>query len=340
MRSNTNSAATGYAPPVPKPRFMPAFYAFLLSSATVILILMVFMEPSAVPVRGPRAPAAPMPAFALALPALLAAYLLLWIGYCGWRNRRGFRAWGWGRRILTGLRIVLQPMFWFLLMLIPWGLLLAPPGHRVTVRDKLAETVLSASSVQTAVTGRAYRNRTLNGSGKGLELTPGERITTGLVGRDGAVVVYDGEFGMLAVLLPSMDVDGKQVTWSCGGMPPKSSPRFCRDAGGETSFALRTSGSPREDALALLERAAAWQRQVESSALARGTLEGSAPMTIVRRDGLTDFALLDSNGRMALYSDRHGTFALLEPTLEKGKVSWRCQIWPATAASTACAPGR
>jgi len=145
---------------------------------------------------------------------------------------------------------------------------------------------------------------------------------------------------MLAVLLPEMRRD--QVTWSCEGMPPKYFSRFefCRDANGETSFALRDSGSPREDALALLARAAVWQRQVESSALAHGTLDDSARTTLVRRQGLIDLALLDSNGRMALYSDRHGTFALLEPTLEKGKVTWRCHIWPATAATAGCAPGR
>lgn len=337
MQVGKNSVAIGYAAPAPKPRFLSALDTIVLVSITSILIYMAEKELRAIPVSGPRALDYPTSALAYVLLALLPVSLLLWMGYCVWRNRRGFRAWGWGRRILSGLRIVLQPIGWFLFLLVLWGVLLMPP---LRVFDTLVETVGATDDLCVAVAERAEASGTLTGAGTGLDVTPGNRITAGLIGRDGAVLAYNGQVRMLAVLLPSMKA--KRVGWSCEGMPPKYfwPFRFCSDATGATSFALRTSGSPREDALALLARAVVWQRQVESSALAHGTLDGSASTTIVRRQGLTDFALLDSNGRMALYSDRHGTFALLEPTLEKGKVTWHCHIWPATAATAACAPGR
>jgi hypothetical protein len=331
-QAQSTKAAASQAPSAPGLRLVPAPYAFLLSLATVVIL---FVGLLAVPDHGPRGAEDSRWTLADALALLPAAYLLLWIAYSGWRNRRGFRAWGRGRRILRGLRIVLQPVVWFLAVLIPMAFTL--PGGQ-TVRGKNSEMILAMSGVRAAVTGRAEANNTLAGSGAGLAIAPSGRVTADLVGRDGAVVVYNGEFRMLATLLPAMH--GEWVTWTCDALPPKYFPSSCGAADGGTSYALRGSGSPQEDAFDLLDHAAAWQRQVASSALARGTLEGSARTTVVRREGLVDFALLDSNGRMALYSDRHGTFALLEPRLEKGQVTWRCRIWPATAASSGCAASR
>lgn len=318
--------------PVPRLRLLPGLDAFLLALVTAFVLC---LGSSALPERGPRPADYPSTPLGDALWLLFIAYFLLWIAYSVRLNLRGFRAWGPSRTVVCGLRIVLQPMYWLILAAAIAFPFASGPGNR-TYRAKMAEMFVSASSVRTAATDRASANRTLGGSGAGLEVTPDWRVTTGLVGRDGAVVVYSAQLGMLVVLLPELRRDS--VTWSCEGMPPQYSPHFCKDANGETSFALRGSGSPREDALALLARAAAWQRQVESSALARGFLEGSVPTTIVRRQGLTDFALLDSDGSMALYSDRHGTFVRLEPTLENGRVTWRCRVWPETAAGPGCPP--
>jgi len=335
MQAGKNSAGAGYAPPLPKLRLVPAYEASLLSLAVAACF---YFSRAHVPSLGPRSGDYPLSPSDLALGALLTVYLLLWVAYSGWRNRRRFRAWGPDRRILCGLRIVLQPVYWLFGMMM-LTLVALPPCHDCTVRQQNALMVATAVNLENPVTNRAQANGTLTGSGAGIEVNPDRWITAGLVGRDGAVITYNGRLRMLGVLLPEMRRD--QVTWSCEGMPPKYFPfSFCRHADSETSFALRASGSPREDALALLKQAAGWQKQVESSALARRNLEGSVATTLVRRRGLTDFALLDSNGRMALYSDRHGTFALLEPGLENGKVTWRCHVWPATAATTGCAPGR
>lgn len=334
MQAEKNSAAAGYAPPIPKLYLVSGLSASLLALATAIVL---YLGMSALPEHGSRSADYPLTPLGGALWLLFGAYFLLWIAYSVWRNVHGFRAWGPTRAVLCGLRIFLQPMYWLILAGLLVSILLPTRGDS-TVRAKMSELILSASSARTSVTERAEKNHTLVGSGAGLEVSPTRWLATGLVGRDGAVIVYSARLGLLAVLLPELRRDS--VTWSCQGMPPRYSPRMCRDKTDETSFALRRSGSAREDARALLARAAAWQRQVESSALARGTLEGSARTTVVWRQGLTDFALLDSNGRMALYSDRHGTFALLEPRLENGEVTWRCRTWPATAVTGGCTPGQ
>lgn len=337
MQAGKHGAATGYAPPVPKLRLVPALNAFLLALLFAITFHLSKSDGPYSPRPGAD-PSSPSGA-ALGVALLLLGEYLLWIAYSVWRNLHGFRAWGPIRTVLCGLHIVLQPVYWIfgVVMLM---LIVSPVCHDCTVRSHNALMVGLASNLENPVTNRAQANGTLTGSGAGIEVNPDRWITAGLVGRDGAVITYNGRLRMLAVLLPEMRRD--RVTWSCKGMPPKYFSRFefCRDANGETSFALRDSGSPREDALALLEQATVWQRQVESSAPAHGTLEASVPTTIAWRQGLADFALLDSNGRMALYSDRHGTFALLEPRLESGKVAWRCRVWPATAATPGCAPGR
>jgi hypothetical protein len=335
VQAEKNSAAAGYAPPVPKLRLVPGLDAFLLALATAFVL---HLGSLTLPDHGPRSADYPLTPMGLALWLLFVAYFLLWIAYSVRRNLRGFRAWGPNRTVMCGLRIVLQPMYWLVLAAVIVFLLDASSHGSRTHRARMSELILTASNVRAAVTERAEKYGTLTGSGADLELPTYPWLASGLVGRDGAVVVYSAQLGMLAVLLPVPGRDS--VTWSCQGMPPKYSPRSCRDVDGETSFAFRAGGSPREDALALLARAAPWQTQVESSALARGTLEASAPTTIAWRQGLTDFALLDSSGTMALYSDRHGTFALLEPRLVNGKVTWRCRVWPAAAATAGCASGQ
>lgn len=335
MQAEKNGAAAGYAPPVPKVRLVPGLDAFVLALATAFVL---YLGSLTLPDHGPRSADYPLTPMGLALGLLVVAYFLLWIAYSVRRNLRGFRAWDPSRTVLCGLRIVLQPVYWLILAAVIVSVLDVFSRGNQTYRARMSELLLSASSVRTTVTERAEKNRTLTGSGTGLEVPPYPWVTTSLVGRDGAVVVYSAKLGMLAVVLPVSGRDS--VTWSCQGMPPKYSPGSCKDVDGETSFASRASGSPREDALALLEQATVWQRQVESSASAHGTLEASVPTTIAWRQGLADFALLDSNGRMALYSDRHGTFALLEPGLANGKVTWRCHVWPATAATGECTPGK
>ena len=268
------------------------------------------------------------------LRALFVACPLVWIGYTAWHNRDGFRAWPTLRRVGGGVRIVLQPVYWILGCLI--AILLSMPRYAdYTLRAKMSEVVLAASGFKTPIVEWAAEKGTLTDSGTGLSVTPGGRVTAGLVSHDGLIVLYNSEFRMLITLVPEVRNDGR-VRWTCDGMLEKHVPAECRQ--GKTSHASRERGSANEDVQELLKPGAVWQSNVARAALSQGTLTSSAKTTIVRRDGLVDFALLDTNGRIALYSDRHGVFALLEPQLKSAQITWRCRVWPAKVAPPGCAP--
>lgn len=323
-------AATADAVPgLPPLKLVPAPFAFLLALAWIAI-------GAALVVLEKNHPRDPEDLIVWILGALFLAYPLAWIGFSVWRNRHGFRAWGWLRRALGGLRILLQPVYWFLGILIPTSFAL-PMNGDYTVRAKMSELVLAASGFKTTIAEQAHVKGTLAESGVGLSVTPGGKVTVGLVSRDGVIVLYNGEFRMLVTLVPELLKDAN-VKWSCDAMLKKFFPAECRS--GETSHGWRERGSSSEDAEALLRRGVAWQQEVARVAVSQGVLAGSAKTTIVRREGLVDFGLLDTNGRIALYSDRHGTFALLEPDLKEARITWRCRIWPETAAPSGCSPAQ
>jgi hypothetical protein len=314
-------------PPVPPLKLIPAAYAFLLTLGWVAIASYVFPRNPL-----PREQDGPLPWIA---GTLLVVYPLVWIGFSAWRNREGFRAWNWLRRVLRGARVVLQPAYWLLGILI--AISLAMSGYSdYGVRAKMSEVILSAFGFRSSITEHVQANKTLVGSGAGLVVRPVGMVTAGLVGRDGVVIVYNDEFRVLVALVPEME--GGDIKWTCDAMPAKFFPPTCRDVQWESTYAQRNRGLPREDALELLKRGAAWQRKIANTAELHGTLANSTKTMVVRREGLLDFGLIDTNGRIALYSDRHGTFALLEPELKDAQVTWRCRVWPATAAPPGCAP--
>ena len=175
MRAGKNSTAIGYAPPVPKLRLVPALEASVLSLAVALTC---YSWKFSVPSHSPRPGDYPLSSSDVVLGTLLPAYLFLWVAYSVWRNRRGFRAWGPDRTILCGLRIVLQPVYW-LVGMVMLTLIALPACQDCTIRQQNALMVALASNLENPVTERAQANGTLTGSGAGIEVNPDHWITAG-----------------------------------------------------------------------------------------------------------------------------------------------------------------
>ena len=107
-----------------------------------------------------------------------------------------------------------------------------PAYQDYTIRAKVSELVLAASSFRTSVTEKAQTDNALTNSGDGLTVTAYGKITAGSVS-PGGVIVLNGTSASTSVgtsvtitLTPSMS--GNTVVWSCTGTPSKFMPSTCR----------------------------------------------------------------------------------------------------------------
>ena len=107
-----------------------------------------------------------------------------------------------------------------------------PAYQDYTIRAKVSELVLTASSFRTSVTEKAQTDNALTSSGAGLTVTTFGKITGGSVS-DGGVIVLNGTSAATSVgtavtitLTPSLA--GNTVVWSCTGTPTKFMPSTCR----------------------------------------------------------------------------------------------------------------
>jgi type IV pilus assembly protein PilA len=107
-----------------------------------------------------------------------------------------------------------------------------PAYQDYTIRAKVSELVLAASSFRTSVTEKAQTDNALTSSGAGLTVTTFGKITGGSVS-DGGVIVLNGTSAATSVgtavtitLTPSLA--GNTVVWSCTGSPTKFMPSTCR----------------------------------------------------------------------------------------------------------------
>ncbi len=253
-----------------------------------------------------------------------------------WTNRGSLAESGWPMRVIRGFGAVLGTWLALLLCLIP--VLLIPVYADYTPRAKFAEVLLGASTLRNEITERAQRQRDLAGAGDGLRIEPGGKISGGMVSTNGAVVVYSEVLGAIAVLVPQQK-SGELVGWDCMGMPRKIAPITCR--GGKlfpehTSLDRQIDGSETAHAAALRELATPLQAEVATAVQAGKPLGTSVRERPLPASDPLDFGYISANGGIALYSDRHGVYVQLTPSLQGGRVVWDCIAYPASAAPKDC----
>ena len=269
-------------------------------------------------------------------------WVLLAIALCAaastiWRNRASLAQSAWPMRFVRGVGGVLGTWFVLLLCLIP-ALVLLPMHGDYTSRAKYSELILSASGVRTEITERALQKRSLVGAGEGVRFEPQGKITTSvLVSPNGIVIGYSEMLAAVVVLIPKMD--GEKMTWSCTGLPRKILPGSCRDAGPlpvQTTLERRIEGSDAAHATALRGLALPLQAEIAAAIREGKTLANVVPERQLRVSDPLDFGYLSANGTIVLYSDRHGVYLQLTPSINGSELGWQCVAYPASTAVNAC----
>jgi type IV pilus assembly protein PilA len=108
-----------------------------------------------------------------------------------------------------------------------------PAYQDYTIRAKVSELILGASSARTAVTEAAQNLNTLGSSGVGITIQSAGKIGKAAVGLNGVVFlsgnsVMVGTSGITVTLTPSWNSVANTVLWSCEVSPTKYGPSTCR----------------------------------------------------------------------------------------------------------------
>jgi type IV pilus assembly protein PilA len=108
-----------------------------------------------------------------------------------------------------------------------------PAYQDYTIRAKVSELILGASSARTAVTEAAQNLNTLASSGNGITIQSAGKIGKADVRIDGIVFLSGnsqmvGTSGITVTLTPSWNSVANTVLWSCEVTPVKYGPSTCR----------------------------------------------------------------------------------------------------------------
>jgi len=108
-----------------------------------------------------------------------------------------------------------------------------PAYQDYTIRARTSELILAASAARTSVTEAAQQLNTLVGSGSGLVIGTGGKISAATVSANGMITIAGtdtsmGTSGISMTLTPSWNTAANTVIWSCEVAPIKYSPSSCR----------------------------------------------------------------------------------------------------------------
>jgi len=108
-----------------------------------------------------------------------------------------------------------------------------PAYQDYTVRARTSELILAASAARTSITEAAQGLNGLTGSGSGLAIGTGGKLSAATVGSDGLITIMGadssmGTSGISMTLTPSWNTVANTVIWSCDVAPVKYSPSSCR----------------------------------------------------------------------------------------------------------------
>ncbi|HKC44548.1 MAG TPA: prepilin-type N-terminal cleavage/methylation domain-containing protein [Burkholderiales bacterium] len=108
-----------------------------------------------------------------------------------------------------------------------------PAYQDYTIRARVSELLLAASSARTSYTESAQNLNTLTNASSNLTIMPVGKISTATVA-DAAITIHGtdtimGTAGIIMVLTPSWNTTANTVTWSCGVTPTRYEPSTCRN---------------------------------------------------------------------------------------------------------------
>jgi len=108
-----------------------------------------------------------------------------------------------------------------------------PAYQDYTVRAKVSELLLAASSARTSVTEAAQNLNTLASAGMNINIAAVGKISAAVVGTNGTIGISGtdtlmGTSGITVTLAPTWQASGNTVTWSCEVAPSKYGPSSCR----------------------------------------------------------------------------------------------------------------
>jgi type IV pilus assembly protein PilA len=109
-----------------------------------------------------------------------------------------------------------------------------PAYQDYTVRARVTELMLAASSARTSITESAQNINSLTNSGTNVSIAAAGKILSATVTSDGLITVAGnttlmGTAGIIVTLTPSWNTTGNTVVWSCGVTPTKYEPSSCRN---------------------------------------------------------------------------------------------------------------
>jgi type IV pilus assembly protein PilA len=110
-----------------------------------------------------------------------------------------------------------------------------PAYQDYTVRARVSELLLAASSARTAITESAQNNNNLSGSGTNLSIQAVGKISAASIGVNTGIITINGAdaqmgtSGIVVTLVPSWNTTGNTAVWSCAVTPSKYEPSSCRN---------------------------------------------------------------------------------------------------------------
>jgi type IV pilus assembly protein PilA len=109
-----------------------------------------------------------------------------------------------------------------------------PAYQDYTVRARVSELLLAASSARTSITESAQNINSLTNSGTNVTISAAGKIESATVTSDGLITVAGnttlmGTAGIVVTLTPSWNTTGNTVVWSCAVTPSKYEPSSCRN---------------------------------------------------------------------------------------------------------------